>query len=740
MRRITMKTKGKLLLTLFLITWVAFAFTVLKNEGSRIIGKSYFESDEFQSTFEIYKEQLGQYVLMPFNEEKAKEAVTVTNGEIEQYRNYYGSMTEQIESIQNQYSDRIATAESESNETLKEQLIIERDQLISDIKQNFKSDEYVEEKIISDRKKQIERYAKEQQGLEKSFQNEFSYFTYSFTNVETGEKIESPNYKNESLAFSKTFGKQNSLLFVDSSVELYAENNNYSIPESITSFRVPGEVGHFEGGIYLPKSLIASSPLHKEYVSFYFEKYVLYFIWITGIVAAVALFSFAKPTLREFDGFGKVEKVFSTWPIDIRVVIVIILVTISFAAMDAFGRQFGYFYYIQNTYAFLFELLFDGIVMLIATSATILGFVWTWKSIKNEEELKSVIKNSYTYRLGTGIKDLLLNRSIAIHTLFVLGTAFFAGIGLVGATVSGDLAAIYAFLFVFVAIPTVLSFLRKMGYLNRIIKQTEDMAEGRLTSEIKVKGKSPLATHAKNLNSLREGVRKSVTEQAKSERLKTELITNVSHDLRTPLTSIITYTDLLKKTDLTEEERNQYIDVLDKKSARLKTLIEDLFEVSKMASGNIELFKQRLDLTQLFQQAIGEHDESFKEAGLDMKVITPEQPVMAYVDGQKIWRVLDNLVINALKYSLKGTRVYLTLTQNGRYAEFTVKNISNYELGDNVEELTERFKRADASRHTEGSGLGLAIAQSIVDLHNGLMKVEVDGDLFKVIVSIPTDY
>ncbi|CAM5210425.1 histidine kinase OS=Ureibacillus acetophenoni OX=614649 GN=SAMN05877842_1126 PE=4 SV=1 [Ureibacillus acetophenoni] len=266
------------------------------------------------------------------------------------------------------------------------------------------------------------------------------------------------------------------------------------------------------------------------------------------------------------------------------------------------------------------------------------------------------------------------------------------------------------------------------------------MAEGRLTSDIKVKGKSSLATHARNLNSLREGVRKSMTEQAKSERLKTELITNVSHDLRTPLTSIITYTDLLKKPDITEEERKQYIDVLDKKSARLKTLIEDLFEVSKMASGNIELFKQRLDLTQLFQQAIGEHDESFKEAGLEIKVSTPEQPIIAYVDGQKMWRVLDNLVVNAIKYSLKGSRVYLTLTQNGRHAEFTVKNISNYELSENVEELTERFKRADASRHTDGSGLGLAIAQSIVDLHNGRMKIEVDGDLFKVTVSIPTDY
>lgn len=731
-----MKNIGKLLLTLFLIMWVAFAFILLTNEGNRIIGKSYFESNEFLPTVDYYREQLGQLVLIPFNAEQAKESITVTHAEVEQYRNYYGSMTEQIENIQNQYSDRIITAEAEGNETLKEQLIIERDKKITDITQNFKSDEYVEEKIRSDREKQIDRYAKEQQSLQKSFLNEFSYFTYSFTNVETGEKVESPNLQNNSVVYTKSFGKQNSLLHVDSSVDMYLSND---VPESLAWFYIPGEVGQFEGTIYLPKSMIASSPINDSYRSFTIRKYIFYFIWLTGIVAAVALFTFAKPSFRKFGAFEKVKRVFSNWPIDIRLVTVFVLATLSINAMEGFGYSFDYYFFMDNIYSVLFDILFDGIVMFIVTSCTVMGAIWIWESVRSEDNLKLAIKNAYAYRLGIGIRDLLLNRSIALHTIFVLGTAFFAGVGIVGALLQRDLVALYAVLFMFIALPTVLSFLRKIGYLNRIIKQTEDMAEGRLTSEIKVKGKSPLATHAKNLNRLREGVKKSITEQAKSERLKTELITNVSHDLRTPLTSIITYTDLLKKPDITEEERNQYIDVIDKKSARLKTLIEDLFEVSKMASGNIEITKQRIDLTQLFQQAIGEHNESFQDAGLEMKVTKPEHPLNAYVDGQKIWRVLDNLVLNAQKYSLKGTRVYVSLRQSGHLAEFTVKNIANYELGENVEELTERFKRADASRHTEGSGLGLAIAQSIVELHNGRMKIEVDGDLFKVIVSIPVE-
>jgi len=226
-------------------------------------------------------------------------------------------------------------------------------------------------------------------------------------------------------------------------------------------------------------------------------------------------------------------------------------------------------------------------------------------------------------------------------------------------------------------------------------------------------------------------------EQAKSERLKTELITNVSHDLRTPLTSIITYTDLLKKSNLSEEERQQYIHILDKKSERLKVLIEDLFEVSKMASGNIELQRSRVDLTQLIQQAVGEHKEDLIQSRLDLRMAMPHEPIYAYVDGQKWWRLIDNLIVNVLKYALEGTRVYVTLkrTADGD-AELTVKNVAKYEINEDAEELFERFKRADASRHTEGSGLGLAIAQSIVDLHGARMTIDVDGDLFKVTVRI----
>ena len=403
-------------------------------------------------------------------------------------------------------------------------------------------------------------------------------------------------------------------------------------------------------------------------------------------------------------------------------------------------RNIYYYGANSNLVPLFIDVAIYGLSMFVMTSAAILGAVWIWEAVNSEEKVKNEVQNAMLYRLAGGMQDLFLNRSIGMQSMVILTVVFLAGVGFVGAALHGELLLIYVPLCFFIALPCVAIFLRRMGYLNRIMKQTKEMAEGGLASEIKLKGKGPLAKHASNLNALREGVKKSMTEQAKSERLKTELITNVSHDLRTPLTSIITYTDLLKNPTITEEERRQYIDVLDKKSARLKTLIEDLFEVSKMASGNIELTKQRVDLTQLLQQAIGEHREAFEKANLDLRVTIPETPILAYVDGQKWWRVLDNLIINALKYSLLGSRIYVTLREQGTIAEFTVKNISNYELGENVVELTERFKRADASRHTDGSGLGLAIAQSIVDLHGGILKINVDGDLFKVTVTVQLDY
>nr|WP_279664071.1 sensor histidine kinase [Ectobacillus ponti] len=265
---------------------------------------------------------------------------------------------------------------------------------------------------------------------------------------------------------------------------------------------------------------------------------------------------------------------------------------------------------------------------------------------------------------------------------------------------------------------------------------TKELAAGQHVQDIPVQGASALTSLAKSINVLKQNVKASQREQAKSERLKTELITNVSHDLRTPLTSVITYTELLKTPGLGNEERAAYVEIIDRKSKRLKLLIDDLFEVSKMASGSMELAAERVDLVQLLQQALAEYDEAIAASTLQLRFSHGQPSIFVNVDGPKLWRVFDNLISNILKYSLENTRVYITAVQEGEEAVLTFKNVSKYELGGSTDELLERFRRGDTSRHTDGSGLGLAIAKSIVDLHGGSLEIEADGDLFKVVISL----
>ena len=239
------------------------------------------------------------------------------------------------------------------------------------------------------------------------------------------------------------------------------------------------------------------------------------------------------------------------------------------------------------------------------------------------------------------------------------------------------------------------------------------------------------------LNKVQAGFQKAVEEELKSQNMKSELITNVSHDLKTPLTAIITYVNLLKDETISEEDRKKYIDILDRKSLRLKQLIEDLFEVSKANSGNIKIEKKMLNLTELVRQAAFELEDRLKEAQIDCRVSVPEKEIHLELDGEKTYRCLENLLTNVCKYALPGTRAYLNLYDKGDQAEIVLKNISRDELTMDVEELTERFMRGDKSRNTEGSGLGLAIVKSFVELQGGSFHIEADGDLFKARMSFP---
>nr|MDI9475213.1 sensor histidine kinase [Bacillota bacterium] len=244
-----------------------------------------------------------------------------------------------------------------------------------------------------------------------------------------------------------------------------------------------------------------------------------------------------------------------------------------------------------------------------------------------------------------------------------------------------------------------------------------------------------LTPMAKNLNNIKQGFSVAVDKKIRSERMKSELISNVSHDLKTPLTSIITYVDLLKNEDVEPNTQKEYIDIIDKKSQRLKILIEDLFEASKATSGNIDFNLEDIDVVALLRQTLGELEEKINESNLQFRINAPENKVMCNLDGRRTYRVFANIISNILKYSMENSRVYIDIIESEHEVSFTFKNISACEMNFDPSDITERFTRGDESRSTDGAGLGLSIAKSLVELQGGTLDIIIDGDLFKLVVT-----
>lgn len=348
----------------------------------------------------------------------------------------------------------------------------------------------------------------------------------------------------------------------------------------------------------------------------------------------------------------------------------------------------------------------------------------------------TLFKNNITIKVWNYLSDVM-NRGSIIRT-FLIMTALYISIGLVLFFLS---AVFYIWPIgiiagVILTIIYIIMLIKDLVYLDKIMIGAKSAAEGKLTYKIDEKGRGHLRELAHDINNIKEGLKKSVENEMKSENMKTELITNVSHDLKTPLTSIINYIDLLKREGIEPENARDYINILDKKSQRLKVLIEDLFEASKAASGAMELNITKIDVGQLLKQALGENDERFRDNNLNVKLNVPEEKIFINADGKRLYRVFENLLSNIVKYSLSNTRVYIDMFKEENEVVIVMKNISAYELSFDTSEITNRFKRGDSSRTTEGSGLGLAIAKSIVELHNGSFKIEVDGDLFKSIIRL----
>ena len=472
-----------------------------------------------------------------------------------------------------------------------------------------------------------------------------------------------------------------------------------------------------------------------------FDNEVIYFkiIIVSSIISLilfiVSISIYKKMKCEVLDRNSFYLKFYKTIPLEIYFLADICLLCILLETIET-GYSVYYYYNVLDHLVYTFICIFG-----LFTIYYILR-----KEIKSFDKPIEILKTSLIVRvLILGKKTLKdtnkVTKSVPLAKRIIILAMLSVGVGTIGWFI-GFLFGSTLLLFLFgpilsltIVILYVYYLIKKLAYLSYIMEGTERIKGGDIHYKLDIIGNDNFSNLAENINNIGEGLDKAIYNQLKSERLKSELITNVSHDLKTPLTSIINYIELIKKEeDIKPEHIKDYVNVLDSKSKRLKVLIEDLFEASKASSGNLELNMEKIDITQLLRQAIGEMEEKLSKANLDLKLRVPEEKTYIMADGKKLYRVLENLLSNISKYSLNNTRVYIDIIEEDDKVKLTMKNISSYELNFDPEEIMERFKRADESRNTEGSGLGLAIARDLVNAQGGRFEIDIDGDLFKSVV------
>ena len=473
-------------------------------------------------------------------------------------------------------------------------------------------------------------------------------------------------------------------------------------------------------------SFPAEDSYYFKYIPFslcYDIRYAVYIIMgVSAILFAVSFCFLMDVTARKKESeelhFGVLYKV----PFDLLLVITIgVFGTLTFFMLKI------------TSLSILFAAF--GVLILAAVNALIGLFVTVCARIKG----KTFLKNNLIYIILRGILKFIKNifRNLpfiwkgALITIIVFATNFFILLTARYTYYGSDSPAI-AYWFIEM-IPVLAAVIYCLICMSKLKKGGEEIANGNISYKTDTRTMhGSFKRHGENLNSIADVTSKAVDERLKSERMKTQLITNVSHDIKTPLTSIINYSELIGTQKCSCKKHSEYAEVLKRKSESLKSLLSDLVEVSKAASGALDISLEPCDAGVLLDQLYGEYEQRCKESGLELVVKPPDGQITVLTDNRKIWRVFENLMNNACKYSLKGSRVYVDARQNGDNAVFSVRNTSASPLDITPAELMERFVRGDASRSTEGNGLGLSIAESLTAAQDGKMDLAIDGDLFKV--------
>ena len=369
----------------------------------------------------------------------------------------------------------------------------------------------------------------------------------------------------------------------------------------------------------------------------------------------------------------------------------------------------------------IFRFGYTEIVFLITLIIAAAGLILVLSLVKHIKN-RTFIKHSLTYyvfnKVFAFVKDVFNSGSTAVKVvLIVVLYPIIAGLTFFMLPITIAMAAWLA--------------LKKVKDYDAVKEGIKAVKSGDLNYQINIPGDGEFAHLAADINSITDGLNKAVESEIKSERLKSELITNVSHDLRTPLTAIITYVDLLKQ-ETDQDKAKEYIEIIDQKSQRLKTLTDDLFEAAKVSSGDIPVNFEKIDIVSLITQGLGEFDDKIQAQKLEFKLSHSQDKMFVQADGKLLWRAVENLLSNIFKYAQEGSRVYIDIEDLDSEIKLTLKNISAFELNVSADELMERFKRGDEARSSQGSGLGLSIASSLIEIQNGSFQVDIDGDLFKV--------
>lgn len=482
---------------------------------------------------------------------------------------------------------------------------------------------------------------------------------------------------------------------------------------------------------YVPEELSPGDSFYDSYT--YFQKWTGAGKWsVIGMGISFLGIAICFTYLMISAGYGYKEegvhlngfdKIYTEIAAAIIIMAVTLLISFAYTGSTSLYRQEAL---IMDSVCFIFPAYVVGV-------AGVLSFARRFKC-------GTIIKNSLVYKIVYGLYDVIARGIIKndilrkyVIVVFAMGLGDLVLMAMAGSSGSAVLwffvFCIYLYEFVYIG--------KKLLAIQDIKRGAQKIASGDLDYKINTEKMGGIfKSFAEDINNIGGGLNAAVDERTKSERMKADLITNVSHDIKTPLTSIINYVDLLKRENISQQPVKEYIEILETKSKRLKELTEDLVEASRASSGNITLEKNCINFVELAAQVAGTYQEKYDAKHLDIVFNSEDEKMMIMADGRRLYRVLDNLFNNAYKYSIEYSRVYVDMYRGVDKACFVMKNISKAPLNISAEELTQRFVRGDSSRSTEGSGLGLSIARSLTELHGGKFNIYLDGDLFKVMITM----